>query len=363
MITTALTCALVFTLGGSEAVTPLSTRPVFKQVEQSKNVSQLLRSNAGHYWATVRDAAKLKELAEYVHEQGVINGDPHLGNFSVIPVSGINSKPGLKFLNIDFDDGGRGPFALEFVRYVAVAKASSNDIKVKDLFDAYLRGLRGDKMEEPLSIRSAVNLSMDSYDSQRIAYVQKRVQGSSFKLKAGEIEKWEGRPYKEDIAAVLSGYKVLDVAKRPVERGGSMDSLRLWVLVTDKSGNQRILELKEYQETALSEYSSQSGMKERVAELFDVYWEKIDNASYTVEKILDRTYWVREKKVEVLAYKSKIEEDEARVYIANLIGSVQGRQAEGPKYLAKIEADPERFKDAVKTVVKDYLTAAAEVME
>lgn len=332
------------------------------QIDQSKNVSQLLRSNAGHYWATVRDNSKLKDLANYIQEQGVINGDPHLGNFSVIPVFSKKGKQELKFLNIDFDDGGVGPFALEFARYVAVAKASSKNIKIKDIVTAYVNGLRGQKVESPATIEEAEEVTMEAYEAQRVKYVQKRVVGDKFKMIPGEIEQWNGRPNRDDIAAVI-GNSVLDVAQRPMERGGSKDSLRLWVLVKDKAGKVRIIELKQYQETALAKYQEQPEMGERIANLFNIYWVKTDPRSYALVGILDVAYWMREKKVNVLEYADKAQEDEARLYLANLIGRFQGRQEQGAAYLAKIEKDPNRFKEAVKTFIKDYLGVAAGAME
>lgn len=361
MVKTALACSLVFNLL-EPSISSVSKPLAFKQVEQSKNVSQLLRSNADHYWSTVRDPKNLKDLANYVQEQGIINGDPHLGNFSVVPVKSKKGKPELKFLNIDFDDGGRGPFALEFARYVAVAKASSGAIKVKDMLNAYVEGLRGKKMTEPDSINAAENMKIADYEKARAKYVSKRMLDSRFKYKEGEIEAWQGRPNIDDVAAVFKDMKVLDVAKRPMERGGSMDSVRLWVLVQDKSGSHRIFELKEYLDTALTQYSRQPEMQERLDGLFDTFWKKTDPSSYTVSKVLDKTYWVREKKVEILEYADKAAEDEGRIYIANLIGRFQGRQAEGAAYLAKIEKDPELFKETVKNFVRDYLAGAEALL-
>jgi len=330
----------------------------FQQVELSKNTSQLLRSNAGHYWVTVKDPQFLGELAKYTQEQGIINGDPHLGNFSVIPVTSKKGKPELKFLNIDFDDGGRGPFALEFARYVAVAKASSGAIKVKDILTSYLTGLHGKKMEEPASIKDAESVTIDQYEVAREKYVAKRVLNGRFKYTPGEIEAWKGRPDINDIAALFSGVRVLDVARRPMERGGSLDSLRLWVLTQDSAGANHIIELKEYNETALVNYSLQPEMNERVDGLFDVFWRKTSPNSYKLVELLGSTYWVREKKVEVLEYVDKVAEDEGRLYIANLMGRFQSDQPEAASYIAKIDKDPEFFKEAVKNFVRKYLELA-----
>jgi len=352
-----IACTMVFSLLGTPAgVAPKAL--AFQQVELSKNTSQLLRSNAGHYWVTVKDVSFLGDLVKYTEEHGIINGDPHLGNFSVIPVTSKKGKPELKFLNIDFDDGGRGPFALEFARYVAVAKASSGAIKVRDILAAYLSGLHGKKIDEPTSIKDAEAIPMAQYEEARAKYVAKRVLNKKFKYTPGEIEVWQGKPDINDIAPLFDGVTVLDVARRPMERGGSLDSLRLWVLTKDSSNVLRIVELKEYNETALVSYSLQPEKYDRVNGLFDTFWKKSDPNSYKLVDVKDMTFWAREKKVEVLEYADKAAEDEGRLYIANLMGRFQARQAKSATYIAKIDKDPEFFKEAVKNFVRKYLELA-----
>jgi hypothetical protein len=342
-------------------VLPFAVAPkamAFEQVELSKNTSQLMRSNVGHFWGTAKDVTFLGDLAKYTQEQGIINGDPHLGNFSVIPVTSKKGKPELKFLNIDFDDGGHGPFALEFARYVAVAKASSGAIKVKDILTSYLDGLHGKKMEEPASVKAAEAITIEQYEIARAKYVAKRILNERFKYTPGEIEPWQGSPDILNIVALFHDVRVLDVARRPMERGGSLESLRLWVLIEDPSGVHRIVELKEYNETALVNYTLQPEMQERVNGLFEVFWRKTNPSSYKLVAILDKTYWMREKKVEVLEYVDKAAEDEGRLYIANLVGRFQGEQPEAASYIAKIDKDPEFFKEAVKNFVRKYIELA-----
>jgi hypothetical protein len=364
-MSTLLTCALVFNL--STPIIPQGSVPDafgFKQVELSKNVSQLLRSNADHIWSYNRDPRVLGDLVNYTDPSGTISGDPHLGNMTVIPVQTKRGQSTMKFLNVDFDDGGRGPFALEFARFVLVAKASSKDIRTKDLFKAYLKGLRGEEINMPRSIAKAVSMDMQAYETQRAAYVAKKMKDGHFKYKAGEIEKWEGRPNKSDVKKLFKGSQVIEVAKRPLERGGSLDAgERLWVLTLDKDGSYHITELKPYVETALQEYTRQADADTRVENLHEVYWPELDPSAYDLVEVARNRYWVREKKVEVLSYKNRAEEDEARFYIANIIGLTQGSQAEGPKLLRMIEKDPERFKEAVKKYVKDYLGLANSSMD
>lgn len=363
-MSTIMACALAFNLSVPAMMTPAKTFEIgFKQTEAAKNVSQLMRSNAPHFWAFNRNPQVLKDLAYYVDAEGTISGDPHLGNMSVIPVKSQNGVKSLRFLNIDFDDGGKGPFALELARFVAVAKASSENIKVKDIVAAYTQGLRGQQMTKPATIDRAEKMKMQDYETLRAAYVNKKMIDGHFKYKAGEIEKWDGRPNISDVAPLFADVKVIEVAKRPMERGGSADAgVRLWVLTLDAAGTYRIVELKPYSDTALSAYSHQADPQTRVRDLQETYWQGIDPSSYTLAEVQGNLYWVREKKVEILEYKDLVDEDSGRLYIANYIGLTQGRQAAAPGLLKKIESNPERFKEAIKTFAKEYMGVASSAM-
>ena len=364
-MSTVLACALVFNL--SVPLVPQGSIPDafgFKQVELSKNVSQLLRSNADHIWSYNRDPRVLGDLVNYTDPYGTISGDPHLGNMSVIPVQTKSGQNVMRFLNVDFDDGGKGPFALEYARFVLVAKASSKDIRAKDLFNAYFQGLQGKEMAMPKSIAKAMSMDMQTYEAQRAAYVAKKMVDGHFKYKAGEIEKWDGYPGLNEVKSLFPGVRVIEVAKRPLERGGSLDAgERLWVLTQSKDGSYHITELKPYVDTALHEYSRQADAYERVEDLHEIYWPGINPSAYDLVEAGGNKYWIREKKVEVLSYKNRAEEDEARIYIANIIGLTQAHQPEGPKLLKMIGKDPERFKDAIKKYVKDYLGLANASMD
>jgi hypothetical protein len=365
MMNAVVACSLVMSLSSSGSQTsgrepsPLA----FQQADLSKNMSQLLSSNANHFWLYNRDPRVLKDLANYVAAEGVISGDPHLGNVTVIPVKTNQGKEQLRFLNVDFDDGGRGPFALEFARSVTMAKAASKDIKIKDLFESYLEGLNGRVMAMPKRIAQAENLGLQGYEALRTKYVAKKMIDGRFKYKEGEIEKWEGHPNRSEVAPFFQGSTVIEVAKRPMERGGSLEGLRLWVLLQDGAGVQRIIELKQYQETALSEYSPQADARERIESLHELYWQGLDPRAYDIAEIQGTRFWIREKKVEILTYKNKAEEDEGRIYLASLMGMTQAKQAAAAKYAAKISKDPERFKEAVKEYVHAYLEVAKDSFE
>ncbi len=166
------------------------------------------------------------------------------------------------------------------------------------------------------------------------------------------------------MKSLFPGATVIDVAKRPLERGGSLVAgERLWVLIQNQDGTYHIKELKPYVDAALTKYLSQADPYERVEDLRRIYWPGINPSIYGLVEVSGKKYWIREKKVEVLSYKNRAEEDEARIYMANIIGLTQAQQQDGPKLLEGISKDPERFKDAVKKYVKDYLGLAGLSME
>ncbi len=88
----------------------------FAQADVSKDLSQLIRSNTPQYWRYMKRRADLSTLKRYLPFEGVIAGDPHLGNFSILPLKSVGGPRQMRFVDVDFDDAGCGPFVLDFVR-------------------------------------------------------------------------------------------------------------------------------------------------------------------------------------------------------------------------------------------------------
>jgi hypothetical protein len=354
----ALLLSLTFTAGSAGAAAPQ-----FEQVEESNNLSQLLRSNAPYFWQYAAKKSNLGSLAGFLQGEGVISGDPHIGNFSVVPARALNGTTSLQYLNIDFDDGGTGPFALEFAAFVAIAKASSKDITVKDLTASYIAGLQGRRVPVPAAITRALAVPLADYEKSRQAYVAKKIQGNVFKYKAGDLEAWTGSPGKSEVEALFPGVQVLDVARRPVERGGSMDGLRLWVLAADAGHGLHIFELKQYVDTGLKFYETQASPQNRIQSLYRLYWPGLDPKAYGLVSLQGTFFWLREKKVELMDYAQKTEEDEVRIYVANQIGFFQRGQPQASGYVAKVLGRSDDFRDAVKDFVKTYLDVAKDTLK
>ena len=60
----------------------------FVQLSDSRNLSQLIRSNTPHYWSYMKSQADLRGLKSYLSFEGMLAGDPHIGQFRRPPAEG-----------------------------------------------------------------------------------------------------------------------------------------------------------------------------------------------------------------------------------------------------------------------------------
>lgn len=341
----------------------------FVQVGESKNISQLIRSNSSHYWSFLRTETDLTDLSPYLSFQGVVTGDPHLGNFSVVPVKGLNGRRSLKFVDIDFDDAGRAPFALDFARLMVAVKAVSEDIKAIDLTDAYVSGLRGENREPPEVIQDALKMKMSEYDKKADRYTAKKSNETRFRYDTGDVTEYKGSVSREQIQAIFPNAEVLDYALRVKERGGSSESLRFWVLVRD-NGKKRIYELKAWAPSGVSGYRHQMTPVEWLKDINKVLRADLNPDGYTLVNVgTEGLFWLREKKVNLIevdfngkSAKEKEFAGELALYDAWYVGRLHGSQPNGSKYLAQIEADKDGFKSAIKSLAKEYLQRAVDAL-
>jgi hypothetical protein len=341
----------------------------FDTIDETDNLSQLIRSNAPSFWAAMKNGFDLSSLDNFIGFKGVVAGDPHMGNFSVIPVKAIGGRRKMLFLNIDFDDAGRAPFVLDFARLVIAAEAANSDVKKRALESAYLLGLSGKEIDPPKQVRELLEMTVQDYDSLVDAYVDQKTDGKRFKFKDGALEDYKGKISRSAIANLFPDKKVFDVATRINSRGGNTGN-RIWVLVENQKDRRTIIELKEYQIPGVASYERQLGVQQWLSEIRDVFWPGIDPESYDLVEIPGAGhYWVREKKISLIniPYSSdkakKVEFlKELAVYDANILGLAHGRQASASGLRTMIEKDPDAFHNAVESVVKQYLKDARKAL-
>ena len=343
----------------------------FDQIEDSKNLSQLIRSDAPQYWRYMKNQADLHGLRHYLPFEGMLAGDPHMGNFGILPLRAVGGARQMKFVNIDFDDAGNGPFVLDFIHCVISSKAVGGDVKRRCLEDAYLKGLAGEDIEPPKKVKDLLETSVSDYDDMVASYAETHSSTDGFVFKVGKIEPYNARIARSTIEALLATEKVVDLAIRPVDRGGSIDELRIWILVEGKNSRRRIMELKQYAEPATANYRTQPPVEQWLSEIRRVFWPGLDGSDYDLVNLAGGGwFWVREKHVSLIDVpyssekNSQIEfRDELATYDANQLGLAHGRQAQAKAYCAVIKADTEAFHTATERVETAYLELAQKAFD
>ena len=74
-------------------------------------------------------------------------------------------------------------------------------------------------------------MPVSEYDDKVAAYAEKKSSKHGFIFKKGEIEPYNAKIARSTIERLFAAAKVIDLAIRHEERGGSVDQLRIWVLV------------------------------------------------------------------------------------------------------------------------------------
>jgi hypothetical protein len=356
LVIAALSLILAFPAWGAEG---------FLQLEESDNLSQFIRSNARHYWNFMRSEADLSVLKSYLSYSGVVAGDPHLGNFAPLPLLGKSGRRNMEFVNVDFDDAGRAPFVLDFVRYVIAVEATFPETKKRSLEAAYIQGLTGKTLSPPSSLAEIMSVSVAEYDQMVADHLRKNTDRDGFVFEAGKIEPYRGPITREEIMKVFVNKKVIDLARRPKDRGGSAEGLRIWVLVEESSGFRQIIELKEYAAPGVSLYQKQPAMNVWLREVREVFWPGLDGSSYDLIEVGGTVFWIRPKGAGIVDIPYSSEKRKKMIFAsaladfdAHILGLAHGRQFAAEKYRDTILENREAFHEAVEQVVKDYLVIA-----
>lgn len=335
--------------------------------QSSSVLSKWLRSNVGDYWRFARENSVLSNYASSV---GVVVGDAHLANFAPIPVKGADGTSSMAYLDIDFDDAGEAPFALDLLRLVATSKATKLEVKTKDMVAAYIKGLRNEPVEAPAEIRQYLNMSADDYRKLLSDDLDSKTNSQGFKMKPGKIEKYEGPLTRADLQAMVpTDVTVLDIASRPVDDGGNLGGERIWIYGKDSSGLRRLFELKAYSPTELSAYQTQREMTSWAWLVRNTLWSHVATGEYELaSRGSHGIYWFREKKLTLIdiPYSSNDKSDvnlvkRLAVYDAFVLGNLHASQPSVSALRDQLStaAEQEAFAEAIKLAAKAYLADVA----
>jgi hypothetical protein len=346
-----------------------------EQIKESQSLSQLIRSNTKNYWSWMKqEVPNNPDIQQWLGYEGTILGDPHLGNFGVsLVVSKLGATQELRFVPIDFDDVGVGPFVLDLARYVVATEAITSDIKKQDIVDAYVEGLSHpfQVLTNPTKeVKQALRLNIADYFRQLDKKIEKSLKknGIEFEWKTGELESYSGAISKGDIEDKISGVEVLSLAHKVIDRGGSKDAERIWVLAQfQQSGRKTIFELKQWQVPGLIEYQTQPNFSQVLRDAYTYFWPDLESSTYSLISIDGNPYWLREKKLSLLDIpytantKSEVQfiKDQA-VFTARALGQMHGRQVQGQQLLVKINSHRQgarELKEAIEPFIREYLDA------
>jgi len=340
------------------------------QASDATSLSKWIRSHTPDYWSFARQSSP-QALKDYLRFIGTVSGDPHLGNFGPIPVTTIDGYREMRFVNIDFDDAGRAPFVLDFVRYLAAIRSQCKPMKRKVLQKAYLLGLAGKRVPPPKQVQDFLKMSISAYDKQAERYLRTHCANAGFRYKVGEIQPYGNKIKPSTIKRLFPREQVIALADRIEAEGGSADEARIWVLVEGADSRRRIMELKGYARPGTANYGIQPPVKRWLTDIREAYWPKLSGSDYDLITIPGAgRFWVREKKVSLINVpytsrkKSHVDFVMAlAIFDANVLGLAHGRQAQGPACLAAIRHDTKAFHSAIKEAEKAYLLDAVAAMK
>ncbi len=334
--------------------------------ESSAALSKWIRTNVADYWEYARSAQPLRDFSS---AEGVVVGDTHLANFAPIPVRLNDGSTVMRYLDVDFDDAGRAPFAYDFLRLVVSTKATKRDTKLKELVDAYVRGLTGGApVAAPADLVDDLAMSSDQYLKLLSADIDSKTGSGKFRMKPGKIEPYRGPLTVEQASALLPGYRVLDLAIRPVD--DSNDDARIWIYSKDSAGRDRLFELKQYVPTRLNAWAPQAERGLWFDEVRSALWSSdISRGEYDLIDVAGLgSYWFREKKLTLIDIPYSDNGKKAVAYVralanfdAYILGQLHGAQASSAPFASQLRNPVSRneFEERVKEASKAYLQSVA----
>ncbi len=337
---------------------------------ETKKVSSWIRSHAALYWAYAKtDLIEVSPaLVPFAKYEGAIIGDPHLANFAPISVRLADGTEVMRYVPIDFDDAGLGPFILDVARLIISSKAAKPSISSSEIVSAYLKGLKGVALAAPAIAQT--KLTLEAYRKLAADEVENKTKKGKFKYKEGKIDEYHGPVTRETLAPLFPQMEILDLAQRPRTQGGSAGDMRLWVLVKNQSQVSFIYELKALEPTSLASYRSQPPIEILMSEIYQFYWAGLSSSAYSLVQVSDQgKFWLREKKVSVIDVAYSTQKPEAILHVqqlsnfdANSMGLAHKLQKEGAKLatLLDSEAAQAEFEQALIPFVDAYLEIAEQ---
>ncbi|UYL07276.1 DUF2252 family protein [Bdellovibrio sp. SKB1291214] len=345
----------VFCVGSASAVETYSSA-MKADWHHEEGLFNAFRANAPHYWNWLK-----AQSSPILAPAGVVVGDPHILNFGDVQMS----SGGREFALIDIDDGGpNAPLAGDLIRYAAGNQVSPFHVSLQNIFDAYIQGLQGQRMNEPEILLSALSHSDTDYHKRQNKYLSKMTEQNRFSAKAKLTPIAQAGPDIQELfqksraafEAALAGYLILDTGYKTKLSGGSQGLPRFWYLI-QKNQDRYIIEFKFQEKAATSFYSEQGAPDQRFPYIAQIY--RPSRAAYGPYNIVTSgggQFLMRARLSAYLDFDSDNDDDhnvsdgqKMSLYIANRLGLWHGQQTAGKNLLNVLNF--EAFEQMVKTYV------------
>ena len=253
------------------------------------DASKFFRSYPNAFYRDFRELG----LARIPGNVGLIFGDPHPENFGFLRLD-----DGPAFVFNDLDDSGRGPVALDALRYfTALRLRFPGDKKhFEEALDAYFDTL----VDASAAPRIKHSFEPDWGDVAR-EKLAKYTSGDALRL--GASTRLSSPPVsmrallESRLAASppFASYRILDVAVRARDGGGSGGLLRYWALA-ESEGKRTILEFKEATAPAVDQLGGRSlSPSRRLGLLKDAFWGAGNDGDHVYAKVEGTRFLVRDR--------------------------------------------------------------------
>lgn len=362
-------CAQLF----GNKITPAAHEQVKLSIDADK-LTKLARSNAPQSWAWFKSYSENYLPKSLFKFQGMIDGDPHNGNYG--PMS-VNGK--VKWKSLDYDDAGTGPFILDYAKLQIAIKAvdSVQKIKAGNMWQLYLSGLKGKAYPKtPDLISEFLNMSAADFRNLEVKKAGKFSVGDRLLNDGERSSKITDQKTYNLIFEVFrrhlpEGTQILDVGGREKVGGGSGSVggqggvLRFIGLVKGADGRNTIYELKQDSESGIRNYQPQTITLQEALD-FNVLGKSSEDKNIQEVHINingDKTFLLRPKPIYFYDYANKAktnsqfaEFEALSLYNAWYKGHMHGQQKGAKEYLKALEADTDlKILEGLKNMTWAYL--------
>lgn len=325
----------------------------------------VFRSNARHYWssmqATLQSQPALQRIANF---KGWVTGDLHALNIWLFRTNQDRWQTGL----VDLDEAGRAPFIFDFLRASLSSQAFETKLSFYETLALYKKGLDGSLSEKPRFLEKfeAANESLKDLRQKALKkYIDK---GSglfrppqnkdSVVLLPSQLTVAQKTVVSASEKALLQfspGLKILKTQIRKKITGGSQGLLRVLYHV-EAAGQQKIVEVKELVDPAVSEFEQQILTPEDLLQVGDLYRGAPSDQFTQWLKVENQLLLVRERIESENELKSTEQRLDFTKYFLQWQGYVHGKQlsiSESRAYGAELS----RQEKILEILVNEYLEA------